>query len=434
MSTISEALSELNKLDKENSILVESFELLEGKLDDIYDKYYAPKGMEKADFETIVQLDPTSAEDKMGKYTQWLLNKFKKGEDIIKLGSRLTKALNEYNKNKNKFTDVLGTGDINTLASVEDFVKAIESTTQTPYARGLAQRDDVQLIASSDFYDVYHPLNKDGNAAIVGLRPDGSHDLNWCTGYAGDSYYNNYGGNYYCFIYRDDPTDKTKCFQINIRNGDVQYFLNGSDEHVYNGGDNDKERFFIFLVSNPDLLVSLQGTQLEDQCETVRRAIQKSKDLSASSFKYTGEFVLKDIEKVEKALIKTVEIEEGVTSIKPGAFIGCASLEEVTFSSTVEIVGVRAFCDCPNLKVIKFNEGLKDIRAFAFADDLSLKRVDIPDSVESLDVTAFKDCPDVILRVRAYPNRYLNVRGLANRELDDKDLRWIRKHFRQVKE
>ena len=71
--------------------------------------------------------------------------------------------------------------------------------------------------------------------------------------------------------------------------------------------------------------------------------------------------------------IKSVKIEEGVTSIGDYAFGGYTSLTSVTIPSTVERIGVNAFHYCT-----------------------SLKNITIPSSVSEIDVSSFSYCNQLI--------------------------------------
>ena len=71
--------------------------------------------------------------------------------------------------------------------------------------------------------------------------------------------------------------------------------------------------------------------------------------------------------------IKSVKIEEGVTSIGDYSFSFCKSLTSVTIPSTVERIGVCAFYSCT-----------------------SLKNITIPSSVSEIDVSSFSYCNKLI--------------------------------------
>ena len=78
--------------------------------------------------------------------------------------------------------------------------------------------------------------------------------------------------------------------------------------------------------------------------------------------------------------IKSVVIEDGVTSISFGAFYGCKSLESVTIPDSVTSIGDHAFTACT-----------------------SLKSVTIPDSVTSIGDLVFRDC-ESLTKITVDPN------------------------------
>ncbi|MBP1545871.1 MAG: leucine-rich repeat domain-containing protein, partial [Oscillospiraceae bacterium] len=92
--------------------------------------------------------------------------------------------------------------------------------------------------------------------------------------------------------------------------------------------------------------------------------------------------------------IKTVVIEEGVTSVKNEAFYDYTSLTSVTIPSSVTSVGDHAFHSCLNLKSVSFGENsqLASIGTAAFYDCTSLESIEIPDSVTSIGYGAFTSC------------------------------------------
>lgn len=434
MVTISEALRQLKEENNIENII------LENKADDIYNQYYS--NMERADFDAIWEADPTSTPDVRGKFVQWLLNRHRKGDNVLGQLPRIKKALTAYIADKNKFNTALGTADINGL-ELEKFLSTVEGTDKTAFRQALEQTGNVVTVASSKEYDVFHPLNWEGNSAIVGKPTPTSaeHDLNWCTGYASDNrYFRNYGGDYYCFIWKADRKNKDKCFQINIRpnhsdpgHSDIEYFLDGHDATPPNGGDNAQEQFLIFLLSQPDLVEELKGTVLEQKSKTVRDALEiqaawKSDD---AIVEYGGEYLFPLKHKYLRGVIKTVNVKDGVRDIRPKVFASCSQLKTVNLPSSVETIGVQAFSQCTSLDKINFSEGLKEIRALAFFGDSALKRVDIPDSLEYLDVSSFKDCPNVVLRINNLDGRrYIEVGD----KLSDDDYRWLRKHVKQIRQ
>ena len=103
--------------------------------------------------------------------------------------------------------------------------------------------------------------------------------------------------------------------------------------------------------------------------------------------------------------IKSVIIENGVTSIGYGAFYGCQSLSSVTIPDSVASIGYDAFSDCTSLTSINVdenNQNYKSIDGVLFdknADTIICypaektdKSYAIPDSVTSICDWAFSHC------------------------------------------
>ena len=90
--------------------------------------------------------------------------------------------------------------------------------------------------------------------------------------------------------------------------------------------------------------------------------------------------------------IKSVVIEDGVTTIGDNAFLDCKSLTIVTIPDSVTTIGDEAFYDCNNLTSITIGDSVTTIgyRAFYFCD--SLTSVTIGDSVTTIGKEAFSWC------------------------------------------
>lgn len=86
-----------------------------------------------------------------------------------------------------------------------------------------------------------------------------------------------------------------------------------------------------------------------------------------------------------KDLIKTVIIEDGVTTVGKNTFYGCDNLEKVDIAGSVKTIGGYAFKNCPRLKKVKLSEGLDKIYGDAFLNS-PIPYITIPQSVTSIIV------------------------------------------------
>ena len=90
--------------------------------------------------------------------------------------------------------------------------------------------------------------------------------------------------------------------------------------------------------------------------------------------------------------IKTVIIEEGVTSIGSRAFVGCSSLSSVTIPNSVTSIGEYAFSGCSGLTSVTIPNSVTSIGSGAFRNCLGLTSVTIPNSVTTIGENAFIYC------------------------------------------
>ena len=84
-----------------------------------------------------------------------------------------------------------------------------------------------------------------------------------------------------------------------------------------------------------------------------------------------------------------------VVAIGKEAFYLCDELKTVTMNNNVSTIGKRAFAECTSLANVSFAEGLKNIEASAFIHCDALADMIIPDSVESIGDDVFRDCDNL---------------------------------------
>lgn len=93
--------------------------------------------------------------------------------------------------------------------------------------------------------------------------------------------------------------------------------------------------------------------------------------------------------------IRSIVIENGVTSISEGAFSGCSSLTEVTIPDSVTEIGSYAFLGCSSLTGISIPDGVVSIRSETFSGCTALTSVTFPENLLLIDYGAFMNCSEL---------------------------------------
>ncbi len=91
-------------------------------------------------------------------------------------------------------------------------------------------------------------------------------------------------------------------------------------------------------------------------------------------------------------LIKTIVIEDGVTSIADDAFSGFKKLENITIPDSVTMIGKGAFAYCSSLESIIIPNSVKTINMQAFEGCSKLKNVTLPKGIKRIDQMLFWFC------------------------------------------
>ena len=90
--------------------------------------------------------------------------------------------------------------------------------------------------------------------------------------------------------------------------------------------------------------------------------------------------------------IKTVIVENGVTTVGENAFWNCRTIESVSLGNTVESIGKYAFGGCESLESINLPNSLTSIGVQAFGSCDKLESIAIPSGVTSLPTSTFASC------------------------------------------
>ncbi|MBQ7581175.1 MAG: leucine-rich repeat protein [Clostridia bacterium] len=121
--------------------------------------------------------------------------------------------------------------------------------------------------------------------------------------------------------------------------------------------------------------------------------------------------------------IKSVIIEDGVTSIPTDSFFGCIRLTSITIPDSVTSIGSGAFYECTELTSIEIPDGVTSIGIGTFQHCSGLTSVIIPSSVIKIDDNAFSGCtgltsvtiPNSVTRIGVFA--FYNCTGLTSIEI-----------------
>ena len=81
--------------------------------------------------------------------------------------------------------------------------------------------------------------------------------------------------------------------------------------------------------------------------------------------------------------IKSVVIEDGVTSVGDSAFYWCRELTNVTLPETLTVIADQAFESCNKITTVKMSKNVESIGSWAFYGCDSLMSIELPDTLIS---------------------------------------------------
>ena len=111
--------------------------------------------------------------------------------------------------------------------------------------------------------------------------------------------------------------------------------------------------------------------------------------------------------------IKSVIIDNGITSIGDYAFYKCRSLTSITIPNSVTSIGSHAFCHCTSLTSVTIPNSVTSIGDYAFGYCTSLTSITIPNSVTSISSDTFWNCAS--LKSVTIPNSVTSICSSAFR-------------------
>ena len=145
----------------------------------------------------------------------------------------------------------------------------------------------------------------------------------------------------------------------------------------------------------------------------------------------SGSGEMKDFDKssipweTKKDKIKTIVVEDGITSVGNYAFYSLNNTTSVSLGGKVSSIGFYAFSNCVSLKSVTIPGSMIYISDCAFEDCTSLASITIPDGVTSIGYNTFADCsslisitiPDGVKEIRDCA--FENCRSLKNVTIPD---------------
>ena len=89
--------------------------------------------------------------------------------------------------------------------------------------------------------------------------------------------------------------------------------------------------------------------------------------------------------------LEKLTLEEGVATIREGAFGYCTSLESVVIPDSVTLLGTEAFCGCYDLESVTIGAGVQAIGEYCFAECDALEGIVVPGNVKLVNSCAFEE-------------------------------------------
>ena len=111
--------------------------------------------------------------------------------------------------------------------------------------------------------------------------------------------------------------------------------------------------------------------------------------------------------------IKSIKIEDGVTSIGNNTFDGCTNMTSVEIGNNVSSIGTLAFRDCRSLTSITIPNSVTYIGYWTFNGCTGLTTIEIPNSVTNIGDGPFSECTNLSSIIAAVDNtKYCTIDGV----------------------
>ena len=107
------------------------------------------------------------------------------------------------------------------------------------------------------------------------------------------------------------------------------------------------------------------------------------------------DYILRNSAPWAKLPVKSIIVQEGVTTIGTGAFVDLKELTDVTLPSTLLVINGNSFAFCTSLKELKIPEGVYDIGAKICRGCSSLATVYLPSTLRYIYGRPFYECPNL---------------------------------------
>ncbi len=90
--------------------------------------------------------------------------------------------------------------------------------------------------------------------------------------------------------------------------------------------------------------------------------------------------------------LTSISIGDGVKTIGDAAFYECTALDNVDIPNSVTVIGQWSFYSCSKLSSLKLGKNVNDIKSNAFSDCIGLTEIVLPESLNSIGNGAFMCC------------------------------------------